>query len=84
MKERALFETNDPYLTASISKILNIMSSFKGENGWTTFTFPISDDLYKAIAQYSAGIPLNAFELCQTIRQLRAVMVMRRNERGGA
>lgn len=72
------FETADLYLASAISILLKSNPSYKVENRRTLFIFPVSDNLYKAMAEYHGGIQLNAFEYAQIIKRLRAEMLMRR------
>lgn len=78
MKEKD-FVTGDLYLSAAIVILLNTNPSFKTENDRVLFIFPINEDLYKAMNAYHNGIPVNAYEYAQTIKRLRAEMIMRRN-----
>lgn len=79
--ETNTFETDDLYLSSAITTILNKLPGFKVVNGRTIFVYPVSDALYSAITEYNSGIKLNAIELIQTIKRLRAEMMMKRNER---
>lgn len=76
------FETADLYLASAISILLKSNPSYKVENSRTLFVFPISDDLYKAMNAFNNGIQLNAYEYSQTIKHLRAEMLMRRGQVG--
>lgn len=78
--ETNTFETDDLYLSSAITTILKKPPGFKVVNGRTIFVYPVSDELYGAMAQYNGGVKLNAIELTQTIKRLRAVMMMKRNE----
>lgn len=73
------FETADLYLASAVSIQLNILPTFRVENRMTLFIFPISDDLYKAMNAYNNGVQVNAYEYSQTIKRLRAEMLMRRS-----
>ena len=75
------FVTPDLYLCCVISILLNVQPTFKVENGRTLFCFPASDNLYKAMTVYNNGIPINAYELCEKIKRMRAEMIMRREQR---
>jgi len=77
------FETADLYLASAISNLLKSPPNYKVENSRTLFVFPISDDLYKAMNAFNNGIQLNAYEYSQTIKHLRAEMLMRRGQTGG-
>lgn len=81
MKQKA-FETADLYLSSAVSLLLKTHPEFKVENGRTLFVFPISDSLYKAMNDFNNGCLLNALELCQQIKRLRAEMLMRRGSGG--
>lgn len=72
------FMSADLYLASAISILLNMQPNFRVENGRTLFIFPISDDLYNAMNLYNNGIPLNSYEFAQTIKRLRAEMLMRK------
>lgn len=73
------FVTADLYLASAICRLLNTFPEFKVENGRTLFVFPITNDLYKAMNDYSNGVHLNAYEFTQMIKRLRAEMLMRRS-----
>ncbi len=77
MKQKE-FVTGDLYLASTITILLATNPKFTVENGRVLFVFPISDDLYVAMNAYHNGIPLNAYEYAQTIKRLRAEMMMRR------
>jgi len=80
MKQRN-FETADLYLSSALSILLKMQPSYRVENGRTLFIFPISDEFYKAMADYNKGIPLNVFEYGQVLKRLRAEMLMRKGQR---
>lgn len=75
MKELA---TADLYLASAISILLNTQPNFRGSNGKVLFVFPASDELYKAMNDYNNGIPLNSYEFAQTIKRIRAEMLIRK------
>ena len=79
MKEKD-FETADLYLSSAITILLKSNPTYKVENGRTLFVFPISDELYKAMNAFNNGIQLNAYDYAQTIKYLRAEMLMRRGQ----
>jgi len=81
VSETREFVTPDLYLTSAISILLNLQPSFKVENGRTLFCFPVSDDLYKAMAAYNNGISLNAYEYAEKIRRMRGEMLSRRGQK---
>lgn len=74
------FVTADLYLASAIRILLNKHPEFKVENGRTLFIYPVCDALYKAMNDYNNGVAINAFEFAQTIKRLRAEMLMRRAE----
>ena len=81
MKREKEFVTADLYLSAFLSIYLNHFPSFKVETGKTLFIFPADASLYKALNDYNAGTPINAFEYAQQIKRLRGEMLSRRNAR---
>jgi hypothetical protein len=81
MKEKE-FITADVYLSSAIAILLNTQPNFKVENKKTLFVFPISDDLYEAMNSYNSGIAINICEYVETLKKMRAEMVMRRNMAG--
>ena len=83
LKEKELFETQDLYLSSAITLFLKTAPGFRVENGRTLFVFSISDDLYKAMNAYNNGASLSAIEYAQTIKRLRAEMLMRRGMEAG-
>lgn len=80
--KQATFETDDLYLSSALWTILKEQPDFRVVNGRTIFVFPVSNTLYEAITEYNNGRKLNAIEWAQTIKRLRAEMLMARNERG--
>lgn len=79
------FISTDLYLSSAICVLLQTQPQFKVENGRTLFVFDVSDALYKAMTDYNSGVAINAFEFTQTLKRLRAEMIMRRNmEKTGA
>lgn len=79
MREKIkIFETADLYLASAICIFLNTAPNYRVENNRTFFTFPISDDLYKAMNNYNGGVQVNIYEYTQMIKRLRAEMLMRR------
>ncbi len=74
-----LFETPDLYLSAALVTLLATEPTFKVVRGKTIFCFPATDDLYRAMSVYNAGVPVSAVEFAETIKRLRAEMIMRRN-----
>ena len=72
------FFSPDLYLSAALVIILQRLPQFKTVNRKVLFGFPINDELYKAMAQYNSGHPLNALEYAQAIKRLKSEMIMRR------
>ena len=83
MDTHRLFETPDLYLSAALVFLLHAEPSYKVINGKTFCCFPISEDLYRAMGIYNAGVPINAIEYAGVIRRLRAELIMRRNMEAG-
>jgi hypothetical protein len=83
MDTERVFETPDLYLSAALVMLLEARPAFKVARGKTIFCFPATDDLYRAMSIYNAGAPLNAIEYAETIKRLRAEMIMRRNREAG-
>lgn len=78
-KEKAKeFITADLYLSSAISIYLKTKPSYRVENRRVLFVFPLTDDLYSAMSAYNGGGSICAFEYAQTIKRLRAEMLMRR------
>ena len=73
-----VFFSPDLYLSAALVLILNSQPEFKLVNGKILFGFPITDALYRAMAEFNSGAPLNALEYAQTLKRLKAEMMMRR------
>ena len=78
MKEKC-FVTADLYLAAAVVTLLRVNPALKIENGRVVFIFPASDELFKAMNAFNNGIPVSGYEYAQTIKRLRAEMMMRRN-----
>ncbi len=78
MTER-LFETPDLYLSAALVILLGKEPTFRVVRNKTIFCFPATDELYRAMSVYNAGVPVSAIEFAETIKRLRAEMIMRRN-----
>jgi hypothetical protein len=83
MDNERLFETPDLYLSAAIVNLLRMEPSFKVIRGKTIFCFPASGDLYRAMSIYNAGVEISAIDYAETIKRLRAEMIMRRNQGAG-
>lgn len=80
MGTERIFETADLYLSAAITTLLTIEPQYKVVHGnKTIFCYPATDDLYRAMSIYNAGVELPAIEYAGTIKRLRAEMLMRRN-----
>lgn len=73
------FETADLYLASAICILLNTQPQFRVVNNKTLFVFPVSDELYRAMNNYSGGMAINGYEFAQMIKRLRAEMLMRRS-----
>jgi hypothetical protein len=84
MDTERVFETPDLYLSAALVTLLKLQPSFKVTRGRTIFCFQATDDLYRAMSIYNAGVELPANEYAETIKRLRAEMIMRRNAGAGA
>lgn len=80
--EAKTFETFDLYLAAALTILLKQPPDYKVRNGKTLFVFPASDILYKTMNEYNNGVQVNALEFAQTIKRLRAEMLMRRGMGG--
>lgn len=76
--ETKVFFSTDLYLSAALVLLLNAQPEFKLVNGKILFGFPVTDGLYRAMAEYNCGTPLNALEYAQAIKRLKAEMIMRR------
>lgn len=79
METDKIFETTDLYLSSAITTLLKIEPLYKVIHGKTIFCFAATDDLYRAMSVYNAGVALPAIEYAGTIKRLRAEMIMRRN-----
>ena len=79
MDSPKLFETPDLYLSSALVMLLEVRPSFTIARSKVIFCFPATDDLYRALSAYNAGVPLNAIEFAETIKRLRAEMLMRRS-----
>jgi hypothetical protein len=77
--EAKIFFSPDLYLSAALVLLLNSQPAFKLVNGKVLFGFPITDALYRAMAEYNCGSPLNALEFSQSIKRLKSEMLMRRS-----
>lgn len=76
------FVTNDAYLYAALLILLQSQPSFKVEpSGRVSFTLPASDKLYKALQEYSEGVPLPAVDYAEMIKMVRAGMYSRKGSR---
>jgi hypothetical protein len=79
MSELRTFETPDLYLTAAISLLMKTEPSYKVLNGKTFFSFPATDDLYRAMSEYNAGVKINAMEFSSVVKRLRGEAITRRS-----
>jgi hypothetical protein len=84
METDKFFETADRYLSAAITTLLKIEPPYKVVHGKTIFCFIATDDLYRAMSVYNAGVQLPAVEYVQTIKRLRGEIIMRRSAGAGA
>ena len=82
MKERKEFISGDVWLASALSILLNLYPGFWVSNGKTFFVFPADDATYKAMADFSNGIPINAFLYSETVKKLRVEMFSRRGNGG--
>jgi hypothetical protein len=74
------FVTDNPYLAAAITEQLQIDPIPIVQNGWTHFSYPVSDKLYEAINAFNNGLALNAFSYSQTIKRFRGIAITKRKE----
>lgn len=75
------FTTSDLYLAAAISLLIKTLPEYRiDEPGKVVFCFLKSPELYEAIASYSDGVKLNAYEFAFRIKRVRADMLIRKNE----
>ena len=79
MSHEKAFETPDLYLASAIVHLLDKEPSFTLHGTKVFFSFPMSEDLYRAIGLYNAGVPVNMFEYAVTIKRLRAEMMTRKS-----
>ncbi len=79
-EQRTDFATSDLYLASAISLLLKIIPEYELTQGKIFFHFPKSPELYEAVASYSDGVMLNAYEFAFRIKRLRADMLIRKNE----
>lgn len=77
--ETKVFFSPDLYQSAALVLLLNSQPEFKLVNGKILFGFPVNDELYRGMAQYNCGFPLNALEFTQSIKRLKSEMMMRRS-----
>ncbi len=73
------FSTADLYLASALTLFLGTPPQFEFSSGKILFLFEADDNLYRALDQYNAGVPLNAYLLSQTIKRLRGEMILRKN-----
>lgn len=84
METDKVFETADLYLSSAITTLLKIEPIYKVIRGKTIFCFIATDELYRAMTVYNAGVSLPAVEYADTIKRLRAEMLTRRSAGAGA
>ena len=78
------FETTDLYLASALSILTNIHPTLSiKHNERVVFCFEANDSLYKAISDYNQGIKLSAIDYAETIKKLRAEMIIKRNRNRG-
>jgi len=83
MDTERIFQTPDVYLASAIFLILKLEPSFKVIRGKTIFCFAATDDLYRAMAVYNAGVELPANDYADTVKRLRGEMITRRTRATG-
>ncbi len=79
MENDQLFETPDLYLSSAIVLLLDREPTLSIHGTKVFFSFPVTENLYRVIGLYNAGIPINVFEYASTIKRLRAEMLTRKN-----
>jgi hypothetical protein len=79
MEKKNVFETPDIYLSSAITLLLKTEPAFSLHGTKVFFRFAVSEDLYRVIGLYNAGIPINAFEYATAIKRLRAEMMTRKS-----
>ena len=73
------FVTSDAYLASAIKIMINQHPSFMVENGRVFFIYPLTGELCWALYDYNNGFLIGASDYAQTIKSLKAEMLLRRN-----
>lgn len=81
-KQAENFDTKDLWLASALTLLLNTPPEYKSDSGQVVFVFPKTDALYKAIAEYNAGVCLPVYTYAQTTKRLRSEMLTRKAEGG--
>lgn len=64
-----------------MSNVIEVFPKYQiDKEGRVFFSFPKSPELYEAVASYSDGVELNAYEFAFRIKRVRADMLIRKNE----
>lgn len=82
MKQQKEFITGDLWLAAALTILLKALPDFKVENNKTLFVFPGDAKTYRAISDYSGGVPVSAYLYAETAKRLKVEMLTRRQAGG--
>jgi len=80
MKQQT-FDTPDLYLIAFLIIFLKIEPEFNVINNKTYASFPLSDDLYRAMDSYNRGAEVSALTYADIIKRIRGELITRRQGR---
>jgi hypothetical protein len=74
------FETTFLDLAATISIFTSIYPEFKIINSKVICSFPVNDEVYKAIARFNSNDLIPVFDFSQRLRKIRSQMMsLKRN-----
>lgn len=81
--EMKTFETGDLYLVAALTCLLKIEPQYIIHGKKTFAQFEATDDLYRAMNAYNAGVQLPAIEYGDAIKLVRTEFIRRRQNDEG-
>ena len=73
-------EMTDLYQSAFVAMVLDIQPDIVMRGTIAVFAFPRTREVLDAMRSYLEGTVVNAYELCRSIKHLRAAMLIKKRE----
>lgn len=80
MPREKIFQTLDIYLSSFLA-LHGIQPKLEVQNGRVTFSFIVSDDLYRLTQRYNSNEPVPVADFVTQIKSLRGQMLSLRGQR---